>query len=246
MRSSSSGRRSAYQGLSRSTSVAIARSTIGGSTVLSAANIHAIARARALASSGSRPGMALGDVEHDRAGFEQGEIAFLIGRDLPERMKRAMRGLLHLRERHQADVVGLAHFLERPAHAHVARQAPAAIGRALEGGDGGVHRRAPCLPGSARHTNQSVWCQAMPASGRGREEAQPGAEAGAVVAEVDRGAVHPGDGGDEGEAEAGAGDAAARVEADEAAEGAGAVGLGDAGAAVADDEGGHRRRGRRR
>ncbi len=32
-----------------------ARSMIGGSTVLSAANIHVIARARALASSGSRP-----------------------------------------------------------------------------------------------------------------------------------------------------------------------------------------------
>ena len=43
------------------------RSTIGGSTVLSAANIQVIARARAFASSGSRPGMALGDMEDDRA-----------------------------------------------------------------------------------------------------------------------------------------------------------------------------------
>ena len=39
-----------------------------------------------------------------------------------------MRGLLHLRERNQAHVVGLAHFLERPAHAHVARQPPAPSG----------------------------------------------------------------------------------------------------------------------
>ena len=49
------GRRSSYQALSRSRIVAIERSTIGGSTVLSAANIHAIARARAFASSGSSP-----------------------------------------------------------------------------------------------------------------------------------------------------------------------------------------------
>ena len=39
--------------------------------------------------------MALGDVEDDRAGLEQREIAFLIGRDLAERMQRQMRGLLH-------------------------------------------------------------------------------------------------------------------------------------------------------
>ena len=41
--------------------------------------------------------MALRDMEHDRPGFEQGEVAVLVGRDLPERMKRAMRGFLHLR-----------------------------------------------------------------------------------------------------------------------------------------------------
>ena len=40
--------------------------------------------------------MALGDMEDDRARFEQDEIAFLIGRNLPERMEREMRGLLHL------------------------------------------------------------------------------------------------------------------------------------------------------
>ena len=32
--------------------------------------------------------MALGDMEHDRSCLEQGEIAFLIGRNLAERMKR--------------------------------------------------------------------------------------------------------------------------------------------------------------
>ena len=86
--------------------------------------------------------MALGDMEHDRAGLEQGEIALLIGRNLPERMQRKMGGLLHRRERHQADVVGLAHFLERPANAHVARLPLAAVGRVFEGCDGG-HLAAP-------------------------------------------------------------------------------------------------------
>ena len=72
--------------------------------------------------------MPLGNVEHDGTGFEQRETAFLVSRDLPEWLKRQVRGLLHRRERDQPDVVRLADFLERPAHRHVARQAPAAIG----------------------------------------------------------------------------------------------------------------------
>ena len=40
--------------------------------------------------------MALGDMEHDRSCLEQGEIAFLIGRNLAERMKRPMR--IHQRQ----------------------------------------------------------------------------------------------------------------------------------------------------
>lgn len=54
-RSSTRGMRCADQGLSPSRSLAVQSSRMGGSTVLSAANIHAIARARAFASSGSRP-----------------------------------------------------------------------------------------------------------------------------------------------------------------------------------------------
>jgi predicted 3-demethylubiquinone-9 3-methyltransferase (glyoxalase superfamily) len=50
--------------------------------------------------------MAFGDMEHDRARLEQGEIAVLIGRNLPERMQRKMGGVLHRRERHEADVEG--------------------------------------------------------------------------------------------------------------------------------------------
>ena len=72
--------------------------------------------------------MALGDMEHDRPGLEQGEVAVLIGRNLAERMKRQMRGFLHRTKRDKPDVVRLAHFLERPANARIARQSPAAVG----------------------------------------------------------------------------------------------------------------------
>ena len=89
--------------------------------------------------------MALRDVEHDAPGLEQGEIAFFIGRNLAEGMQREMRGLLHLGERNQADVVGLAHFFKRPADTHVARLAPAAVGRSFKGGDGGGQRFTPRL-----------------------------------------------------------------------------------------------------
>ena len=65
---------------------------MGGSTVLSAANIQAMARALALASSGSRPAWCSRDVEHDRPGFEQDQIAFLIGRNLPEGMSARCAG----------------------------------------------------------------------------------------------------------------------------------------------------------
>src|SRR5436190_8194104 len=60
--------------------------------------------------------MALGDMQHDRPCLEQREIAFLIGWNLSERMKRQMRGLLHRTERNRANLVGLANLLERPAN----------------------------------------------------------------------------------------------------------------------------------
>jgi len=84
-----------------------------------------IARARASASSGSR--LALGDMEHDRPCLEQGEIAFLVGRNLAERMKGQVRGFLHRTKRNKANLVGLAHFFKRPANAHITRQSLAAI-----------------------------------------------------------------------------------------------------------------------
>ena len=81
--------------------------------------------------------MALGDVEDDGAGFEEAEVALLIGGNLPERMQRQVRRLLHLLEGDQANIIGLADFFERPANAHVPRQSLTAIGRGFEGGDGG-------------------------------------------------------------------------------------------------------------
>src|ERR1700704_1701113 len=87
--------------------------------------------------------MALRDMEHDRPRLEQGEIAFFIGRNLPERMKRTMRGFLHLAERNKANVVRLAHFFERPTNAHVTCLSLAAVGRPFKGCDDGGHWKAP-------------------------------------------------------------------------------------------------------
>jgi hypothetical protein len=87
--------------------------------------------------------MALGDMEHDRPRLEQGEIAFFIGRNLPERMKRTMRGFLQRTERLKTNLVGLARFFEGPANRHVTRQSPAAIGGPFKGGDGRGHWKAP-------------------------------------------------------------------------------------------------------
>ena len=72
--------------------------------------------------------MALGDMEDDRPCLEQGEIAFLVGRNLAERMKCQMRGFLHRAKRNQTNLVGLTHFFERPANARIARQPLAAVG----------------------------------------------------------------------------------------------------------------------
>ena len=67
-------------------------------------------------------------MEHDRPCLEQGEIAFLISRNLAERMKSQMRGFLHRTKRNKANLVGLAHFFQRPANARITRQSLAAIG----------------------------------------------------------------------------------------------------------------------
>jgi len=111
------------QVLSRSRRIATSRSTIVGSIVETAANIHVIARARHR----RRPAearMALSDMQYDGAGFEEREIAFLIGRDLSERVKGKMRGLLHRLERQKTNLVKLTHFLQS-AQRHAQCPAPA-------------------------------------------------------------------------------------------------------------------------
>src|SRR5215510_4663551 len=87
--------------------------------------------------------MVLGNMEHDRPRLEQGEIAVLKGRNLSERMQRQMRRLLHRTERNKANLVGLAHFFQRPANARITRQSLAAIGGPFKGGNGDGHREAP-------------------------------------------------------------------------------------------------------
>ena len=92
--------------------------------------------------------MVLGDVEDDCACLEQGEIAFLIGRNLAEWMKRQMRGFLHRTERNKAHLVGLAHFFKCPANARITRQSLAAIGRSFKGGNNDGHRGGRKTPAS--------------------------------------------------------------------------------------------------
>src|SRR6476660_7345279 len=86
--------------------------------------------------------MALRYMKYDRPRLEEGEIAFFVGWNLTERMKRTMRGFLHLTERKKSNVIRLAHFFERPANAHIARQSLAAIGRPFKSGDGGGRWRS--------------------------------------------------------------------------------------------------------
>ncbi len=145
-RSMTSGMRSAAQGLSRSKIRAVVRSRIGGSTVLSAANIQVIARARTLTSSGSSPRMMLCDVGTRL-------LRSRTGRDrLPHRSESVrtdeaqMGGFPHRRERHEANRVRLTHFFQCPAHARIARQSLAAIGRPFEGGNRDGQREAPAYP----------------------------------------------------------------------------------------------------
>src|SRR5213595_803224 len=83
-------------------------------------------------------------MEHDCSGLKQGEIVLLVGRDLPEGMQSQVRGLLHCRKRDKANLVRLAHFLQRPTYARITRQSLAAVRRAFEGSNGDRHMEAPC------------------------------------------------------------------------------------------------------
>jgi hypothetical protein len=73
-------------------------------------------------------------VQHDRARFEDGQIALLISRNLAEWMQGQVSGLFQRAERNEANLVGLSGFFERPANARVACQSFAAIGRPFDCG----------------------------------------------------------------------------------------------------------------
>jgi hypothetical protein len=107
--------------LSLSRSLAVSRSRIGGSTVLRGK--HPCDRARpGIGIVRQQARMGLGDMKYDRPCLEKGEIAFLIGRNLAERMKRPIRGFLHRTERNEANLVGLAHLFKCPANARITRR----------------------------------------------------------------------------------------------------------------------------
>src|SRR5258708_13175238 len=87
-------------------------------------------------------------------------------------MKGQMRGFLLRAERDKADLVGLAHLFKRPANARIARQALAAIGRPLKGGDDDGHREATlrlASVASSTSVTHSSGCSAAPARDRNRE-----------------------------------------------------------------------------
>src|SRR5262249_1961324 len=127
-RSSTKGMRSLFQDLSPSSSEAVASSRVGGSTRVGAGHNPLSGAGPGIGIVRQQARMAIGDMGHDRSCLEQREIAFLIGRNLAERMKRQMRGLLHRTERNKANLVRLAHFFKRPANARITRQPLASIG----------------------------------------------------------------------------------------------------------------------
>src|SRR3546814_4410132 len=82
----------------------------------------------------------------DLSRLKQDEIAFLIGRDLPERMKREMRWLFHLGEGNKANDLRLANLFEGPANPHVSREAMSLIRRVFKGSASGRHGKSPVHP----------------------------------------------------------------------------------------------------
>src|SRR4051812_1588566 len=89
-------------------------------------------------------------------------------------MKAQMRGFLPRAERDEANLVGLAHLFKCPANARIARQAHAAIGRPLKGGDDDGHCETPlrCASvASSTPVTNSSGCSTAPAGDRNRDAA---------------------------------------------------------------------------
>ncbi|ODT44155.1 MAG: hypothetical protein ABS59_21280 [Methylobacterium sp. SCN 67-24] len=61
-----------------------------------------------------------------------------------------MRRLAQHPERQKPDLIGLADLFQSPADSHVARQPPATVGRAFEGGDVTVIILLPSIASQAR------------------------------------------------------------------------------------------------
>jgi hypothetical protein len=72
-------------------------------------------------------GITLPDVQNDRAGLEQFDLAVLPGRNLAERTETPMLRRFEIGEGQQTDIIGLSDLFQRPPDTEVARQGPAAV-----------------------------------------------------------------------------------------------------------------------
>ena len=78
---------------------------------------------------------ALGDVQHDGAGFKQHEAVFLKDRHLAERLQSAIFWLLLIAQPQQARAIGKAGFFQCPAHAQIAHLALGEVRHVSESGN---------------------------------------------------------------------------------------------------------------
>ena len=82
-----------------------------------------------------QPLVAQAEVDQDRAAFEQLDLVVAIGRHLAERLLVEIVGRARVHRVEQADPIGPADLLERPADAQVADQPGGEVGHPAEGGD---------------------------------------------------------------------------------------------------------------
>ena len=94
----------------------VARFCTCGSTELSAANIQVWARARCAGSRGQQRRASLADVQHDGAGFKQGQVALLVSRNLAKGLQGAIRrAVLLIAHGDEILLVGQTGFLQAPS-----------------------------------------------------------------------------------------------------------------------------------
>jgi hypothetical protein len=78
----------------------------------------------------------LADVEHDRPGFEEREVAVLKNRHLSEGLQGAVVRFVLVAQRQKARLVGDARLLQGPARAQIAHLAVGELWNPFESGDG--------------------------------------------------------------------------------------------------------------